>query len=96
MKSHRGVRHDRFRPRCCDFKEPPWFLHDFVANKIKISFLWFVNDFLVRERSLRSWIPVDHPTPAVDQIFVIKIDKNFLNSPNVGIIQRVPLTRPVA
>ena len=39
MKRHRGVGHDRFRPRRGDFQESPRFFHDLIPNEIEIPFL---------------------------------------------------------
>ena len=47
MKRHRGVGHDRFRPRGRDFKEATRFFHNLVANEIQISFLRLANHFLI-------------------------------------------------
>ena len=96
MKCHRRIRHDCFWPSRCDFEETPGLFHDFIANEIKISFLRLVNDFFVRERSLCRRVPIDHPASAIDQAFVIKIDKDVLDSASISVIECIPLARPVA
>src|SRR6516164_5128800 len=96
MKSHRGIGHDRFRSRGCDFEKTIRFFHNLVANIIETSFLRLGDDFLIRDRGLRSWIPVNHPATAVDQTFVVKVNKNFLNRARVILIQGITLSRPVA
>ena len=105
-----GVRHDRFRSRGGDFNVAhasglcpirkrdarATFFHNLVANKIQISLLRFINHFLVGKRSLRRRIPIDHATTAIDQTFVVQIDKNLLHCPGIPIVERVSLTRPIA
>ena len=95
VKSHRGIRHDCFRPRGCDFKKTPRLLHDFIAHVVEISFLRLVDYFFVRECRLRSRVPVDHAPPAINQAFVIKFDESFLDCAGITIVQRVALARPV-
>ena len=96
MKRHRGIGHDRFRPRGCDFEKAARFLHNLVANEIQMSFLRLVNHLLVGNRSLRRRIPIDHPATAIDQALVVKIDEDFLDSGGISVIERVPLARPIA
>src|SRR6266481_6000776 len=96
MKSHCSIGHDRFGPSGCDFQKTTRFFHDLVSNEIKISFLRLGNDLLIRERSLRSRVPVDHSAPAIDQPLVVKIDKSFFDGGGISIIERVPLARPIA
>ena len=96
MKSHRRVGHDRFRPRGCDFEKTTRFFDDLIANEIEISFLRLGDDLLIRERGLRRRIPVDHPATAVDQTFVVKINKNSLDCARVILIQSIALARPIA
>ena len=96
MKSHRRVSHDRFRPCGCDFEETAGLFHNLVSDKVKVSFLGLVNDFLVGKRRLRSRIPIDYAAAAINQTFMIKIDENVLDSPDVGIIEGITLPRPIA
>ena len=96
MKSHRRVCHDRFRSGRRDFEKTTRFFRDLVANKIKFSFLRLGDHLFIRERSLRSWVPVNHPSAAIDQALVVEIDKNSLDRARVILIQRVALARPVA
>ena len=86
MKSHRGIGHDRFWPRGCDFEKATRFFHDLVANKIEISFLRLGDDLLIRERSLRSRVPVNHSATAVDQTFIVKVNKNALDCARVILV----------
>ena len=92
MKRHCSISHDCFRPSRCDFKEATRFFHDFVANEIQKSFLRFTNHLLVRKGRLGRRIPINHSPTAIDQTFIVKIDKDFLNSRGVSIIERVALT----
>src|SRR5213592_4149153 len=96
MKSHCGIGHDRFGPGGCDFQKTTRLFHDLVSNEIEISFLRLGNDLLIRERSLRSRIPVDHSAPAIDQASLIKIDKSFFDGGGISLVERVPLARPIA
>ena len=96
MKRHRGIGHDRFRPRGCDFEKAAWFLHNLVANEIQIPFLRLANHLLVGNGSLRRGIPIDHPATAIDQALVVKIDKNFLDGGSISVIERIALARPIA
>ena len=45
---------------------------------------------------MRGRVPIDHPTPAVDQIFLVEIDKNSGDGSRVSFVHRVTLARPVA
>ena len=96
MNRHPGIGHDRFRPRCRDFEEAPRLLDDLIANVIKLSLLRLRNDLLIRQRRLRSRIPIDHPPSAINQPFAIKIDKHRLDGADVIIVEGVALPRPVA
>src|SRR6266480_6194594 len=96
MKSHGGIRHDCFWPCGCDFEKATGLFHDFVANKIKISFLRFGNDLLIRKRSLRSRVPIDHPATAIDQTLAVKTDKKLLDGSGISLVKRIALARPIA
>src|SRR5215510_717205 len=96
MKRHRRISHDRFRPRCCDLKEAARFFHNLVANEIQIPFLWLANHLLIGNGSLRRRIPIDHPATAIDQALVVKLDKDFLESGVISVIERIALARPIA
>src|SRR5439155_16052151 len=96
MKSHGGIRHDCFWPCGCDFQKAARLFHDFVSDKIELSFLRLGNDLFIRDSSLRSRIPVDHPATAIDQALAVKIDKNFLDGSSISIVERVALARPIA
>ena len=96
MKRHRGIGHDRFRPRRCDLKEAPRFFHNLVPNEIQIPFLRLANHLLIGNGSLRRRIPIDHPATAIDQALVVKIDKDFLDSRGISVIKRIALARPIA
>src|SRR5260370_26441859 len=91
MKSHRGIGHNCFGPRGCDFEKTPRFLHDFIPHVVEISSLRLVNYFFVRERGLRSRIPVDHAPPAINQALLIKVYESFLDCADVIVIKRVTL-----
>src|SRR5207247_5929597 len=91
MKSHRGIGHDRFGTSGCDFQKTTRLFYDLVSNEIEISFLRLGNELLIRERSLRSRIPVDHSAPAIDQASLIKIDKSFFDGGGISVVERVPL-----
>src|SRR5207253_9978916 len=73
MSCHSCIGHDRFGPSSRDFNETSWRYGDLIANVVKASLLRFGNDFLVRERSLRRWVPIDHATTAIDQPFFIEV-----------------------
>jgi len=45
---------------------------------------------------LRSRIPVNHPATAVDETFVVQINKNSLDCAHVILIQGIALARPIA
>src|SRR6202011_707298 len=70
-------------------------VHKFITNIIKLTFLRLRNHFLVRNRGLGSRVPVNHPATAVNQTFLIKVDKNALDRRHVATIKSVTLTRPV-
>ena len=72
------------------------FFHNLVANEIQMSFLRLANHLLVGNRSLRRGIPIDHSATAIDQALVVKIDKHFLDSCGISVIERIPLARPIA
>src|SRR5262249_31860070 len=110
MYRHSGVSHDGFGSRGSDFDVAhasglrptrkrdarATFLHNLIPNKIQISILRFANYLFVGNGSLRRGIPIDHPATAVDQTFVVKLDKDFLNSCGISIIERIALTGPIA
>ena len=96
MKRHRGVGHDRFRPRRCDFEKATWFLHNLVTNEIQIPFLRLANHLLVGDGSLRGRIPINHAATAIDQTLTVKADKYLSDSGGVTIIKCVTLARPIA
>ena len=93
---HRGISHNRFRPRRRHFQKPAGFINQFITHKIETSFLRLIDDFLVGQRCLRGRIPVNHAPSAIDQPLVVKIDKNLLNGANVIGVKSVALARPVA
>src|ERR1700730_14918428 len=96
MKSHCCIGHDRFGPSRCAFQKRAYRARALVSNEIKISFLRLGNDLFIRERSLRSWVPVDHSAPAIDQASLIKIDKSFFDGGVISVLERVPLAQPTA
>src|SRR6266480_8011296 len=96
MHRDRSISHDRFRARRCYFKKTARFIDDFVTNEIETSLLWFADDFFVRQRRLRGRVPVDHASPAINQSFLVKIDKHFLNGLDVIRAKSVALARPIA
>ena len=66
VSCHSCIGHDRFRPSGRDFNKTSGLFRDFIANIVKVPLLRFGNDFLIRERSLRRRVPINHPTPTVD------------------------------
>jgi len=58
--------------------------------------LRFVDDFLIRERRLRGRVPIDHSDASINQLLLIKIDKNSLDSADIIVIESVALARPIA
>jgi hypothetical protein len=90
-----SISHDRFRTRGRDFEKFSGLIDDFVTDVVKISALRFVDYFFIRQRSLRGRVPIDHAPPTINQSLLIKMDKNFFDSTNVGFIERVPLSRPI-
>src|ERR1700737_381485 len=95
MNGDAGVGHDCFRTRGRDFQKFSGLIDDFVANVVKTSALRLVNDFLVRQRGLRSRVPVDHAPAAIDQFLFVKIDKDLLNRANIIVVERIALARPI-
>src|SRR5207249_9770950 len=83
MNGDGGVGHDRLRPSRCHFQKTSRAFDDFISNEIEIAFLWLGNDFLVGERRLGGWVPINHPAAAINQGFIIELDKNAQDSPNV-------------
>ena len=96
MNGDAGVGHDRFRTRGRDFQKFSRLIDDFVADVIQISALRFVDHFLIRQRRLCSWVPINHSPAAIDQILLVKIDKDFGNGARVRFVQGVALARPIA
>src|SRR5204862_2270354 len=45
---------------------------------------------------LRGRVPIDHAPAAVDEAFVVKIDKNFLDRANVSVVKGIAFARPIA
>ena len=91
MNRHPGIGHDCFRTCRRDFEKTPRLLDDFVAHVIKIALLRLGNDFFIGQRGLRCRIPVDHSPAAINQTFLVKIDKDLLDRANVIVVESVTL-----
>ena len=66
-----------------------------IAQMPKMSFLIFILYFRIRNRSQAVWTPVDDSLPTVNQTFIIKIYKNFLNCFITALIHRKTLSIPI-
>ena len=56
----------------------------------------FHDDFFVGESGTRNGTPVDHPTPAIDQLFLKEINKDLLDAGGVGGVHGEAFAGPVA
>src|SRR5204862_4381424 len=88
--------HNGFRPGRSDFDKTARLFNNLIPHIIKTSRLWLGNDFLIGERCLCSRVPIDHPTAAIDEAFVIKIDEGPEDSAGIFFIKRIALPRPIA
>ncbi len=79
MHRQRDVGHDRLRPRRRDFDESSRLLDQLVAHIVERGFLRGRDHFLVGERGQGDRVPVHHPTAAIDQPLLVKIDKGALH-----------------
>src|SRR4029077_5669849 len=95
MNGNAGVGHDCFRTRGRDFEKFSGLIDNLVADIIQIYALRFIDYFLVRQRGLRGRVPIDHSPAAVNEIFLVKIDKNFGDGASIRFVHRVALTRPI-
>src|SRR5262245_8703466 len=92
---HRSISHDRFGTGCGDLNILTRFFHDFIAHIIKAALLRSHYYLFVRERGLGSNVPINHPSPAIDQAFAVEIDKNSEDSADIIVIKSVSLSRPI-
>ena len=55
---------------------------------VEQAFLLFHDNFFVRKCGARNGAPIDHTAAAVNQLLLIKVDKDLLNTGGVGRIHR--------
>ena len=96
LHRERDVGHDRFRACGRDFEITPRLVDQLVAHVIERGFLRRRNHFLIGKRSQRDRIPVHHPTAAIDQALLVKIDENLLHRARVSGIHGEAFARPIA
>ena len=80
---------------CCSQIDITASIRKRIAQMPKMSFLIFILYFRIRNRSQAVWTPVDDSLPAVNQTFIIKIYKNFLNCFITALIHRKTLSVPI-
>ena len=98
LRIHRygSISHDRFRAGRCDFKKGPGLFNNLDFVMVKKSALTFRNHFLIAERSEGNGAPVHHALAAVDEAFLMEIDKNLLHTTCIGFIHGESLATPIA
>ena len=92
MYRHGHVRHDCFGASRGQFQKFTRLFDELIPHIEERAFLRCRNDFLVGESGQSGWIPVDHTATAVDEPFLVKIDKNLEDGANVFLVERVALS----
>ena len=96
VDTHRGISHNSFWTSSgynCVFL---FFANNLVAEIVKFSLLFFVNNLLIRKSRESFGVPIDHAHSTINQTFVIKVAKHFNNRFGTYIVHSECRTIPIA